>query len=267
MKKNTASQYFYVKAFNTAGSVTGDAANIDCNLSIDGANEASLAASATEIGGGVYRFALSQSETNGDALAFRPFSSTSGVEVLGMPSNLIYTTTDATLMLTKDIISTALSNLDEAETPVVIRGTNWSSSITTDDITEATAVHYMIKNADEIDNNAVLHVRLPINGGSGTDGIVRINAQSYTDASVLIDDAEITSSTSGDEVTYTMTCKGEASALFPPTTTIEKTSTAGYPRVSETSGYYTEWKLTGDNDRVLSQGRLKVLPDFVRATT
>ena len=268
MQKNTADQFFYCHAFNSLGAVTGDAANIDCNLSKDGGTEASLdASSPVHIGNGMYRFALTQAETNADTLAFRPFSSTAGVQVVGHGGNVIYTTTDINLTLTKDVVSTLLANSDVAEIPVITRGSQWTSAITTDDISDATAVHYMIKQADEADTEAVLHVRLPINGGSGTDGIVRINAQTHTDASVNQDDAAISTTTDGSDVTYTMTCKGEASALFTPTVTVERTSRAGYPRFTETSGYFTEWKLTGANDRVLSQGRLKVQPGYVRVTS
>lgn len=93
MKKNTPDQSFHVIAFNASGDVSGDAANITCELSIDGgARVATLDVNPTEIGTtGEYVFSLALSETNGYALSFSPVSSTSGVKVLGTPSNVIYT--------------------------------------------------------------------------------------------------------------------------------------------------------------------------------
>jgi hypothetical protein len=40
-------------------------------------------------------FDLSQAETNGHSLSFTPVCSTSGVQVLGVPSNVIYTSVDS----------------------------------------------------------------------------------------------------------------------------------------------------------------------------
>ncbi|MCC9645012.1 hypothetical protein LOC71_22270 [Rhodopirellula sp. JC740] len=94
MQKNTANQRFFVKAFDDNGAVTGDAANITCQLSIDGgAYAATDDVNPTEIGtSGQYVFDLTQAETNGYELSFVPKSSTSGVQVLGVPENVIYTT-------------------------------------------------------------------------------------------------------------------------------------------------------------------------------
>jgi hypothetical protein len=93
MKYNTAGQRFHVIAFNASGRVSGDAANLSVTLSKDGGSRVALAdTSATEIGTtGEYTFDLSQAETDAHALSFAPASSTSGVQVLGVPSNVIYT--------------------------------------------------------------------------------------------------------------------------------------------------------------------------------
>lgn len=93
MQKNTAGQRFFVKAFDDNGAVSGDAANITCQLSIDGAAySATNDVNPTEIGtSGQYVFDLTQAETNGYELSFVPESSTSGVQVMGMPTNVIYT--------------------------------------------------------------------------------------------------------------------------------------------------------------------------------
>ena len=101
MFKNTASQKFTVIAFADAGHatldagevVTGDAANITCKVEQDddGTQSATNDVNPTEVEDGQYRFDLTQAETNGDKLTFYPESSTAGVQVVGMPSNVIYT--------------------------------------------------------------------------------------------------------------------------------------------------------------------------------
>lgn len=93
MLRNQANQQFHCKAFTAGGAASGQASNIACTLSVDGGTRAALAdTTATEIGAtGEYVFDLSQAETNGHALSFVPTCSTAGVQVLGMPSNVIYT--------------------------------------------------------------------------------------------------------------------------------------------------------------------------------
>lgn len=97
MLKNTAGQFFHAIAFDVNGRVSGQAANITSGLSIDGGTRvATNDVNPTEIGAtGEYAFALTQPESNGHALSFTPACSTSGVQVLGSPSNVIYTTVNA----------------------------------------------------------------------------------------------------------------------------------------------------------------------------
>ena len=106
MRKDIAGQLFHVVAFNASGRVSGDAANITCTISIDGGTRVTTSdVNPTEIGTtGVYVFTLSQAETDGHELSFIPSSSTSGVQVLGMPSNVIYTST-------VDLTANAISSL------------------------------------------------------------------------------------------------------------------------------------------------------------
>ena len=80
--KNTAAQGLYVYAHDTAADAakTGDAANITATISLDGAAAgATNDTNPTEIGGGVYWFALTQAETNAGALALVPVSATGDV--------------------------------------------------------------------------------------------------------------------------------------------------------------------------------------------
>ena len=97
MKLNTAGQRFHCIAFNASGRVSGQAANITAELSIDGGTRGPIGdANPVEIGStGEYVFDLTQAETNGHSLSFTPVCSTSGVQVLGVPSNVIYTTADS----------------------------------------------------------------------------------------------------------------------------------------------------------------------------
>lgn len=121
MFKNVAGQFVYARAFNSLGSVTDDGANIDCAVTIDGNSEGSLnAGSVVHLGNGIYRFALTQAETNGDTLLFRWFSSTPGVEVVGMPSSVIYTRPQtAEVNLTEQQESTIVTDVVQAILPSV----------------------------------------------------------------------------------------------------------------------------------------------------
>lgn len=95
---NTAGQEFHVIAFDLDGRVTGDAANITCTLAIDGGSRvATNDVNPIEIGTtGEYVFYLTQAESNGHQLSFVPTSATGGVQVLGSPSNVIYTHEEST---------------------------------------------------------------------------------------------------------------------------------------------------------------------------
>lgn len=98
MKYNTDGQEFHCIAFNASGRVTGDEDNITCELKVDAGSVAALNdTNPTEIiidgiPSGEYVFSLSQAETAGHQLSFRPVSATSGVQVIGTPGNVIYTT-------------------------------------------------------------------------------------------------------------------------------------------------------------------------------
>lgn len=101
MFKNTASQKLTCLAFADAGHatldagdrVTGDAANITCKVEQDddGTQSATNDVNPTEVEDGQYRFDLTQAETNGDKLTFYPESATAGVQVIALPSHVIYT--------------------------------------------------------------------------------------------------------------------------------------------------------------------------------
>lgn len=101
MFKNTGSQKLTVLAFADAGHatldagdrVTGDAANITLKIEQDddGTQSASNDTNPTEVEDGQYVFDLTQAETNGDKLTFYPESSTAGVQVVALPSLVIYT--------------------------------------------------------------------------------------------------------------------------------------------------------------------------------
>jgi hypothetical protein len=99
--KNTASQKLTVFAFADSGHATLDAgepvltdsANISLKIEQDddGTQTTSNDAAPTEVEDGQYRFDLTQAETNGDKLTFYPQSSTAGVQVVALPSSVIYT--------------------------------------------------------------------------------------------------------------------------------------------------------------------------------
>lgn len=84
--KNIANQKLAVYAYDTDADApeTGDAANITCELSIDGGASSALGdTNPTELDTtdhpGIYIFDLTQAETNGDMLIFSPVSSTANI--------------------------------------------------------------------------------------------------------------------------------------------------------------------------------------------
>jgi hypothetical protein len=94
MQKNVSGQKWIVFAFDRTDNtpVTGDAANITANLRIDGgAANAVDDTNPTELEDGFYVFDITQAESNGDMIVIAPASSTSDVQVIGVPG-AVYTT-------------------------------------------------------------------------------------------------------------------------------------------------------------------------------
>lgn len=90
MKKNQAGQKWRVFAFDraTGAPVTGDAANITAKISGNYAAAVALTdVNPTETEDGYYLFDLTPSETDYDDISIYPESSTSGVQVIGVPAN------------------------------------------------------------------------------------------------------------------------------------------------------------------------------------
>ena len=115
MFKNTAGQKWVVFAFQDSGGgspnepVTGDAANITANLRLDGgAANAVDDTNPTELEDGYYVFDVTQAETNADMILICPQSSTSNVNVIGVPG-VVYTTED---------LSSVQSDLDDIQTRI-----------------------------------------------------------------------------------------------------------------------------------------------------
>lgn len=94
MQKNVAGQKWTVFAFDRTDNTpkTGDAANITANLRIDGgAANAIDDTNPTELEDGFYVFDITQVESNGDMILISPESTTSNIQVIGVPG-VIYTT-------------------------------------------------------------------------------------------------------------------------------------------------------------------------------
>ena len=93
MFKNVTGQKWSVMAWNASTGLrkTGDAGQITAKISIDDASAATTNdANPTEVEDGRYAFTMPQAETNGDKLELYPQSSTSNIEVIGLPA-VIYT--------------------------------------------------------------------------------------------------------------------------------------------------------------------------------
>lgn len=128
MKKNVAGQKWTVFAFNRTTNlpVAGDAANITANLRIDGGGTNPVDdTNPTVLEGGYYVFDITQAESNGDLLAIAPSSTTSNVQVIGVPG-AIYTTTPGASVTVSPIqmtvqgrFATTLITLFQYEAPLV----------------------------------------------------------------------------------------------------------------------------------------------------
>lgn len=91
MNKNVAGQTFRVLAFNrnTLVPVTGDANNITATIAKDnGSFVATNDVNPTESGNGFYNFNATQAETNADIIDIVPVSSTTNVQVIGIPGRI-----------------------------------------------------------------------------------------------------------------------------------------------------------------------------------
>ena len=90
-QKNVGGQKFKVFAFDrtTNEPVTGDAANITMKIAKDaGALTATDDVNPTESENGFYLFDATQDESNADAIDLYPESTTSGVQVIGVPGTI-----------------------------------------------------------------------------------------------------------------------------------------------------------------------------------
>ena len=110
MFKNVTGQKWSVMAWNASTGLrkTGDAGQITAKISIDAASAATTNdANPTEVEDGRYAFTMTQAETNGDKLELYPQSSTSNIEVIGLPAVMTITESgnavaDADVWITSD---------------------------------------------------------------------------------------------------------------------------------------------------------------------
>lgn len=110
MLRNTANQKWRVFAFYRATNLpyTGGASSITAKLSLDYANtQATTDVNPTEVEDGYYYFNLEQAETDAHNIEIYPESSTSGVQVIGIPGS--YVTNREVEILAK--LNTGLKNV------------------------------------------------------------------------------------------------------------------------------------------------------------
>lgn len=208
MKKNAAGQYFYVQAFNASGEVTGDAGNIGCTLSIDGGARSSLAdAHPTEIANGMYRFDLTQAETNGHELSFNPSSTStgSGVQVKGSNGNVIYTTvedtTDGIYSITVTVEDTSGDAVQGAR--VTINGTTYSEV--------SSSLGALVLNVDG--NTTYSLVTSPPSGYETPAATAVVVAESNTTATIVLTPTAVAEPDDPALATLTVKCVDENGAV------------------------------------------------------
>ena len=274
MLRATAGQYFHVIAFNADGRVSGDALNITCNLSMD--NAAAVGTNDTnpdEIGTtGEYIFGLTQAETDCHEQSFRPESSTPGVQVVGVPSNVIWTIEDLspTYVIPQTVIDTVTVPVGSL---AVYRGSQWTitlEGVPDDEYANTSYVYFGMKSSDVADTASAIQIRWTKSGA--TTACTYINGTAA--AGGQITQAVVTHSTydPGDASTahrYILVVEGELTALVPTTNSLNGTDSLnttnagfGYNRIQ----YTGEWKITGATEMVIGAATIVVLPGIVRAT-
>ena len=271
MLTNTSGQYFHCLAFNAAGRVSGIAANLSCELSIDGGARTALTYTFSEIGTtGEYYALLEDTETDGHALSFSPVSS-SGEQVVGMPSNVIYTfdPTDVTFTVPQSVINQA--TLPEG-TESVYQASQWTitlEGISDGEYANTDYVYFGIKSADGPDSTSALQVKWTKSGA--TTACTYINGAAAAGAQTT--QAVITHSTydPGDGSTehrYILVVEGELTALVPTTNSLNSEDRFGdIVSLSRAKyGYSSEWKITGATDLVIGAGYLIVLQSVILTT-
>ena len=270
MQKNTASQYFHCVVFNSSGRVSGDAANLSCELSVDNGTRAALGTNtATEIGTtGEYTFPLTQAETNGHELSFTPESS-SGYQVIGMPSNIIYTSEPTSVTVTVPQ-STIVQATVASDTDVVYQGSEWTIVLEGVDDTaygNADYIYFAVKWEDVPDSEAPLQIKWTKSGD--TTEVLYINGAA---AGSLSGDAAVTHASYTESSTtyhrFTLVVEGEVTALVPTTNSLNGITGLGNVNLvtNPEYGYASEWKLTGDTDLVVGRGFIVVNPGVNRVT-
>jgi uncharacterized membrane protein YoaK (UPF0700 family) len=80
LRKNVAGQYLFFVLVNASTGAALTGATVTAVRSIDGAAQASCTGTVTHMGGGQYRMALSQADTNGNQVGYL-FTATSAVPV------------------------------------------------------------------------------------------------------------------------------------------------------------------------------------------
>lgn len=175
IERNVASQFIEFTLLEDGEPKTGDAANLTAYVSIDGDTtpDALTDTSATELSStnapGVYRFDLTQGETNGKDIVYSVKSSTGTVK--GVPR--FVTTVPAgfsTLTIANNAVDADLERAAGSTTPV----TNWNAVFNTDfatnyDTTNDRWVVGVAANAisdDQLHTNAVNEIRNAITGGA-----------------------------------------------------------------------------------------------------
>lgn len=139
MKYATAGQRFVICVRDTNGLVTGDAANLTCQLSIDGGTRVDLTTNTAtpiyESDGvtetGYYSFPASTAEVTGHELSITPVSSTSGNECFGIPGNVIYTSLEHLIQAKTDLIGGTSTTVSTESVEVTVDSTE-TVSITCD---------------------------------------------------------------------------------------------------------------------------------------
>ena len=158
MQKNVAGQKWTVFAFDRTDNTpkTGDAANITANLRIDGgAANAVDDTNPTELEDGYYIFDITQAESNGENIVIAPVSSTSDIQVIGVPG-VVYTTPpnfpDMGIESDGDLtqVNTCVSNTD-------MRGTNGANTTVPD---AAGVAPTAVENRQEMDSNSIQLAKL-----------------------------------------------------------------------------------------------------------
>lgn len=163
-RKNTSSQHLTFALVNASTGAALTGATVTGRCSIDGGSQATVTGTISELGNGQYNLALSQADTNGNAIGFL-FTATNAI-----PVNIQITTTVADLTDSVRLGLTGLANATPGSAGgLLIAGTNSGATSFTGGVTISSSTDYALQVTCTANSKAAVRLR---GNAAATHGII-----------------------------------------------------------------------------------------------